>query len=106
MRSESAASTAELLRRGWSPNITMDGRPLLDQAAERGSLELLKVLLQQGAAPEALDGPNNQTAIVYASQYCQVEAADVLAEHSDVNRVLQTNWRRRRGWLSNQTLYL
>lgn len=53
-----AGRAAALLARGVSPNASQDadGKTALHLAAERGDLALVKVLVEAGANPNALDG--------------------------------------------------
>ena len=83
-----AAVVARLLVAGCAPRaLTSTGVQPIHLAAESGSVEAIKSLLDHGADVNAQDGTHGRTALVFAAAQNRLEAMRLLvARGADVNR--------------------
>ncbi len=85
------AELKELITKDVDVNIKESGYPgrtlLQCAAAESGNIDIVKVLIQNGADVNAVD-ENKQSALHHAAEYGDVELAKVLLENgADVNAI-------------------
>ncbi|SFH72163.1 ankyrin repeat domain-containing protein [Bradyrhizobium sp. cf659] len=74
------AAVTEGLSRGMPPNIDLGGPILLNLLAQRGQIDVLRLMLSRGADPN-LVGDNGFSALMSAAMTGQLAAVDVLLEH-------------------------
>lgn len=74
------AAVADALTRGMPPNIYLGGPTLLNLLAQRGQVDVLRLMLSRGAHPNSV-GDNNVTALMSAATVGQLSAVEVLLEH-------------------------
>ncbi|UFW45725.1 MULTISPECIES: ankyrin repeat domain-containing protein [Bradyrhizobium] len=74
------AVVAEALDRGMPPNIYLGGPTLLNLLAQRGQVDVLRLMLLRGADPNSV-GDQGVTALMSAATAGQLAAVEVLLEH-------------------------
>lgn len=74
------AAVSEALDRGMPPNIYLGGPTLLNLLAQRGQIDVLRLMLSRGADPDSV-GDSRMTALMSAAMTGQLAAVDVLLEH-------------------------
>ncbi|WP_342740803.1 ankyrin repeat domain-containing protein [Bradyrhizobium sp. B117] len=74
------AAVAEALDRGMPPNIYLGGPTLLNLLAERGQVDVLRLMLSRGADPNSV-GDNGFSALMSAAMTGQLAAVDALLDH-------------------------
>ncbi|KAH0557197.1 hypothetical protein GP486_005013 [Trichoglossum hirsutum] len=74
-----------LLENGANPNTPRGGDPILGESADRGSLEVVKLLVENGAVVDAIDDEGS-TALQKASMRGHISIVTYLLEHgADIN---------------------
>ena len=77
-----AAMVEKLLKAGADPNLALlSGETALMAAAEKGSLDAVKLLLDHGANVNAKEPQEGQTAIIWAAAEKHSDILKVLLEH-------------------------
>ncbi|MBR0783828.1 ankyrin repeat domain-containing protein [Bradyrhizobium iriomotense] len=74
------AAVTEGLNRGVPPNIYLGGPTLLNLLAERGQVDVLRLMLSRGADPNSA-GDNGFSALMSAAMTGQLAAVNVLLDH-------------------------